>query len=239
MPPANEPQMSEEEISLLEWWIDIGAPSEGKLASFELPTGLESSIAIVTDELIAEIGRVNEHGTEDHPLTVEQVAVLRAPIANNMATLQSQFPGMVRYLNDQTDRVTVASYHHIWSDDDIRTLSPITANIVELVLPDHRLGQESAAVIATMQSLEKLDLRSGHLDNAFIETLTLPNLRGLNLYATGIAEGSLNALCRLTTLEELYLGGNELSSMDIEPLQASLVECSIFYQTASFTQPAP
>ncbi|GAB5562213.1 MAG: ribonuclease inhibitor [Synoicihabitans sp.] len=239
MPPANEPQLSADEISLLEWWIDLGAPAEGALASFEIASDMNAKISTVTEALIAEIGLAADHEDKgNHHLSAEEIAALRAPLADAMRQLQGQFPGMVRYTNAQSDRIAVVSYHHTWSDDDLRALRPIADHVVELVLPDHSLGAESAAVVASMRNLEKLDLRSGHLDDAFVAALELPAVRMLNLFSTEITADALPTLARLTTLEELYVGGNGFTAADMAPLHNALPDCAITYETAMFEQSA-
>ena len=48
MPPKEKPQVTEEELIVLKWWVTIGAPETEKLSEVEASAEIKAAIQIIT-----------------------------------------------------------------------------------------------------------------------------------------------------------------------------------------------
>ncbi len=230
MPPSQEPQMTPEEIKLIEWWITQGAPAEGKVATFDAGASVTSAIENVSQTLLLELAAAPKEEKENKELSPEEIAELRAPLASAMETLQNSYTGLVRYQHAQSDHIIVSSFNHEWTDQEISELLPVVSKITELVLPRSQLTPASAQIINQMTVLEVLDLRNTVTNDAFIQALDLPSLQRLNLFQTQVTPASIDALSRMTSLTSLTLSYTTFDAVSIEKLQALLPNCVIHFE---------
>ncbi|MGJ8641656.1 MAG: c-type cytochrome domain-containing protein [Opitutaceae bacterium] len=221
MPPANKPQLTAEETTLIEWWITAGAPEQKAIAELKPSAEVLEQIEVVTASLFEQINAEPE--SHEHAyLSEEAVADLRAPLASLVADLRKQFPGMVDYVDNQSAEIAVRAFHHSWTDDDFAALKPIASNITELVLPRNSLTIASAAGLESFTELQTLDLRYADLGDEFISKLPVAKLVRLNLFDTQLTDEAVAHLSSFDSLERLTLGGNTLSDSAIEELRESL-----------------
>lgn len=227
MPPAGKDQLTDDEIDLLKWWIDQGAPEQGTAQELGITAELETSIMQVTQALQRAL---KTEPTEEHQeLSSENIIHQRELYADKVHVLQQKYPGIIRYANAQSTSISIVSYHEPWSDADLVAISPIAALIEELILPKNTLTKTSAGVINQMSTLKKMDLRNSSVHDDLIAELNLPNLRRLNLFETQLTDAGVLRLSTLTGLRKLYLGNNNLTSETVEKLQAALPSCEIIF----------
>ncbi|MEM6885052.1 MAG: c-type cytochrome domain-containing protein [Verrucomicrobiota bacterium] len=239
MPPANEPQMSAEEIQLIEWWINHGAPPEGKVASFHPDTSVTTAIESVSQTLLLEMETAPTAEIEYKEPTVEEIAESRAPLANAMLTLQDQYTGLVRYRHAMSNQIIVSSYNHQWTDQEILDLQPIVAKVTELILPRSQLTAASTEVINQMITLEVLDLRDTTTDDRFVQALNLPSLQRLNLFQTQVTPAAIDALASMSSLRSLTLSYTEFDQASIAQLQQRLPDCEIHFEAPVLQASSP
>lgn len=227
MPPANEPQLTEQELQLIEWWVESGAPFVGAIANQALNEALEEAIAVVSEDLLEQLNAPEAEAT--HALSYEAVATLREPLQAEVSTLLVQYPGVVRYLSNQGAELSVSCFHYAWNDADVIALTPVVTKVQELTLPGSQLSVQSAEVMNQMEALSVLDLRDAKIDDSFVGALTLANLTRLNLFQTQITDLSLETLAELKSLKALYLGSTDTSVAAVAELRSQLPNCKILH----------
>ncbi|MEM9419470.1 MAG: c-type cytochrome domain-containing protein [Planctomycetota bacterium] len=228
MPPPNKPQLSNEELEVVEWWVAQGAPIEIPVVDLGPDSDLIASIQMVSNTLLAELDAEAEE-VEDHELSAEAVAELREPLADAMASITSKYPGMVRYASEQTDTVVVRAMQEAWSDADLGTLAPIAEKVQHVALPGSQLTPASSPTLNAMLGLEVLDLRESSADDELIASLELSNLKRLNLFGTAVTDDVVQHLARFPSLETLYLGQSQVAAESIEQIKVERPEVEVVY----------
>lgn len=51
MPPEGKPQLTAEEIRVIDWWVESGAPRETKLRSLDIPVEVKTSLKVIVGQL--------------------------------------------------------------------------------------------------------------------------------------------------------------------------------------------
>lgn len=75
MPPAGKPQLTEDEIAILTWWVEIGAPNEDLLVDVTMPEDLARIITAAVDvEPLKERPKEEEEDEPEEPTEPEIVA---------------------------------------------------------------------------------------------------------------------------------------------------------------------
>ena len=194
MPPKGKIPLTENEITLLHWWVQHGAdftkkvaqlPSDAKikpvLASYakgevkqdESPVFKKSIDA--ADE--ADLARIRKHGLRANPISKDQAFI------------------EVNAIN--APQVT---------SKELADLRAIQAQIVRLKLGNTRMGGDFMKEIADMPLLVLLDLNHTKITDANLENLkSLAYLESLNLVGTQISDRGLAHLAKIKSLKRVYL----------------------------------
>ncbi|MEM0913272.1 MAG: c-type cytochrome domain-containing protein [Planctomycetota bacterium] len=229
MPPANEPQMTDDEIAVIEWWVQRGAPNDATIASLAPDEPIEQSLEAVTQALLAELAADPEDHAYHEP-TPEEVAELRAPLRDAVDALAGKYPGVVRYESALSDTLVVRSFHDAWTDDRVNELAPVAERVARLYLPGATLSESSGSTLNAMTQLEVLDVRNAEVGDDWLATLDLPGLKRLNLFGTAVTDDSLEALAQFTGLDILFLGQTDLTPAAVAELRERLPGCEIRYE---------
>src|ERR1044071_568845 len=193
MPPEGKPQPDTDQISLLQWWIDSGAPADKTIAQLRPPIRILRSV---------------------------QARYGSSAIANNMAPkpLPAVQPLLTKIGDDLHISITALSPNEPWlqcnaaiagtnfGDAELAKLAPLSANLRWLDLSGTNISDAGLAQFAAMPNLVRLHLERTAVTDAGLGRLaTLPQLEYLNLYATGITDAGLERLPPLPTLKQLHL----------------------------------
>jgi hypothetical protein len=194
MPPAGKPQPSDDQIQLLQWWIDSGAAEHKQISDLD-PSA--DQIALVSRLLKL-------------PLSAEPGELKPIPLAD----LQPQIDSLVQQLHlvitpvavDQPWIIVNASLSRSFGDKELAALSPLTANVVDLNLAGTHITDAGMTTVATMTNLTRLRLdRTAITDTGLVPLKKLTKLDYLNLYSTGVTDNGLKTLASLPSLRQLYL----------------------------------
>ena len=92
MPPSDEPQLSADQIALLERWIERGASRAATVTELQLSPALASAAAELSKALALE-KTAPRHTERPWELDAVEVEKTRAPLAAKFSELQQRFPG--------------------------------------------------------------------------------------------------------------------------------------------------
>ncbi len=207
MPPKGKTPLTENEISLLHWWIQQGADFNKKVAQLPadekinaiLKTYTQAEVALesavfkqsvdAADE--ADLARIRKHGLLANPVSKDQnyieVNAINAP------------------------RVT---------NKELADLRLINAQIIRLKLGNTGVSGEFMKEIADMPLLIFLDLQHTKITDQDLESLkNLAYLESINLVGTQISDRGLLTLAKIKSLKRVYLWQTRVTEKGVAQLK--------------------
>jgi len=208
MPPKEKPQLKENEIALIHWWIATGA-------SFDKKTKELEQTEKIKPVLLALQGAAPKKTLPDVPMKpVEQAdekiikqlrekGVAIIPVTRNSNYLSANF-------------VTVDSV----TSKEISLLSSLKNQLVWLKLSDKKIPDSMLTTIGQLTNLTRLQLDNTSISDTGLESLqSLANLQYLNLVGTKVTTQGLIQLKNLQRLQSVYLYKTFISSSDWQTLK--------------------
>ncbi len=222
MPPEGKPQPNEEQIAILEWWIQAGAIESGLIGDLEIPETVKSA-------MIAQLGEPAEAVAEEAVPEIEVPMLAWEEIESEIATLEQE-PNIdiLRVaLNSPAVRVKGPFGDNKFDDEALAKLAPIATNIVELEIGFSEVTDKGLVAVADMPNLEKLYLQKTSItDDGLTHLANLPRLRYLNLYGTKVTDDALEHLVGLPRLKSLFVWETQISKSAAETFQERKLEAT-------------
>lgn len=189
MPPQGKPQLNEQELSILRWWVAKGASDS--LALRHLLPG--DSLG----ELVKSVIQSGQSRRWSHLPKIKD---------NTIAELGSYFCTIQR-LSANADALSVQLYAHPdFSAKDLERLLPLAKNTVALDLSNLPIDDEFMRLVARFKVLERLEIdRTPVTDAGLARLKDMDGLRVLKAYQTRLTDQSLQLLRRWKKLERVYL----------------------------------
>jgi len=194
MPPNGKPQPANDDLALLQWWIDSGAPTNANVGQLK-PTPKIAQI------LAAKFGLPKPEEKSIDPKPLNEVL---AQTANLM--------------DDQNVAITPLSPKEPWlqcnasvagtnfGDKELSKLAAIGPNLRWLDLGGTAITDAGLAQLSSMPNLTRLHLERTRIsDGALSKIAPLRQLEYLNLYGTEITDAGLDELQAIPKLKQLYL----------------------------------
>lgn len=190
MPPRTKPQLSEEELVLLEWWVGSGAPRTGTVA--------QASPSPEVAAIFAErFGTGAAAPRPDRTTTVAQAEALAARLGIEIRPLTADAPWLA-----VSARLRLKQF----GDTDLAALAPIGPAIHWLDLGETAVTDAGLAALADWREVRRLQLdRTAITDAGLARLTTLARLESLNLFGTTVTDAGLPALRGLPELRRLHL----------------------------------
>ncbi|MCO6479634.1 MAG: chitobiase/beta-hexosaminidase C-terminal domain-containing protein [Phaeodactylibacter sp.] len=203
MPPKGKKQLDEEEMKLLEWWINNGACFDCIVGTME---GNEAVQPI--------LDKYTTSGTD--------ITAIRARPVDAAVLEKLNAEGIRAYPLAQGSPLLIVdlSGHQGLSRNTFRRLKKVRKNIVELNLSHSDFSDELAGQIGRFPNLNKLQLQKTMAGDATIRQLAeLKYLGTLNIYGTRASDASIDALLSIPALQRLYTWQSAISELGINRLQ--------------------
>lgn len=195
MPPKEKPQLNEQEIAVLHWWIAAGAPFHKKVQ--DLPQTEKIKPALLSFE---KIGSEDKFPGEIPPELVKP--------ADERAIENLKKKGVVVLPVAQNSNYLMVSFVAADSiqDSDVSLLIPLQQQLVTLKLGNTAIGDSALSIISRCKNITRLQLEHTKITDAGIRNLTaINNLQYLNLVGTGVSAQGVLALKELKNLRSVYL----------------------------------
>jgi hypothetical protein len=189
MPPRGKPQLSDDDLTLVEWWVGAGAPREQRVATLDLP----SSVQVILEGRLA--------GAAEAP--PDRAATLAAA-----QRLSSSLGLIIRPLSPDGPWVDVNArlLGKAFGDRELALLAPIAPAVMWLDIGNTSVTDAGLAALDPMRRLQRLHLDQLKVGDAGLERLAhLRQLEYLNLRATLVTDKGLPVLRTLPRLRSLYL----------------------------------
>lgn len=203
MPPKGKAQLDDDEIRLIEWWLDNKACFDCLVSETK---GADSVMHILK--------RYEQVSSDPRALAVDGLS------ESDLSELRSQGGRILTVSKDDPFiSVSFANSKQI-SDDMIDAIDDVAENVIELDLGNTPIDDQSAAFIDELKHLEKLQLQNTKVGNdvlGYLEELNF--LKSLNLYGTAMTDEAIPALLNLKALEKLYLWKTKMTTEGVAQLQ--------------------
>lgn len=201
MPPDGKPQPSQDEVALLQWWIDAGAPGDKLLADLRPPTSIKRIIA-------TRLGIQTPVAKATPPKSIAEVM----PVASNLVQKLNVSLGTVS-AKESWFQCNASILGTNFGDAELAQLAPLGPNLRWLDLAGTKVTDAGLSNLAAMPNLLRLHLeRTGVTDSGLASVADLPNLEYLNLYGTAVTDAGVERLGQMPRLKQLYLWQTEATS---------------------------
>jgi uncharacterized membrane protein len=215
MPPKGKKQPTKDQIALIRWWIEEGAPFDKKVA--ELNT---------SDEMKVMLASLGEGSLEDKGIFAQQV-----PPASPESIAQVRKAGVQVMSISQDNHFLQAKLLN--REDSIRKkpltlFQPLAEQITWLDLGNAPVSDTTLAGIADLKNLTRLHLEQTFVSDKGLKNLqNLPQLEYLNLYGTAVTDEGIQQLAPLKKLRSLYLWQTKVTPEGARRLQEQIPGLSV------------
>lgn len=222
MPPEGKPDIEDNELAVLKWWIDSGADPVKKLSELAGADGVRDAIA--------SLGNLKPAAPEENKSAAPAQTGPDDELKRVVSGLASEFPGAVSFESQDSPLVTFTamSLRGNLDDNGFAKISPLIPHLVSVDLSATKVTDRSVASLAPAKNLRMLRLAETGITDAAIETLAkLPALESVNFYGTAISDEGVMKLAAMPNLKRLYLWQTKVSPETIEKLKQELPGCEI------------
>ena len=206
MPLAAKPQLSADELNLLEAWVKAGAPFHQKLKDRQPTNPLRmladayiKSQAPVENEIVYDF-------TEADPATLDK-------LNNNYR--------VIKQLGKNSPALAVSFFGRaMFTPEKLKELDLVKQQIIHLNLAKMPVTDEQVKWIAALPNLRRLNLNYSDITDQSMQLLAgMKNLASLSVSGTGISVQGLNALISNKTIREVYVWDSKIKTPDIQSLR--------------------
>ena len=203
MPPKGKKQLTKDEITLLEWWIEQGGHFDKQVAKLEQPENIKTILAKYT-EVDKSVFALNIE-----PAKASAIQKLR----------RSGIP--VEIVSEEKPFVTASLRGRKNLDKNVlKSLRSISEQLIELDLSDTNMNDELFSYLGEFPHLQKLFLQKTQVTGKNLEVLNeLEYLEYLNLYETPLEDAALEPIAKLAGLQNVFLWRTNVSPKAIEQLK--------------------
>jgi mono/diheme cytochrome c family protein/uncharacterized membrane protein len=209
MAPSGRSQLTENEISLLHWWIEKGADFE------KLVKDIEQSETIKPMLLALQSDQQKKEG-----LPIIPVEEVKAASENDIQKLKDA--GLVVMPVAQNSNYLMVNFVMApqAGDQEVELLTAIKEQLVWLKMGDTKITDAALAIIGTFPNLIQLQLNNTKVSDIGMESLkSLQRLQSLSLVGTEVTESGVRMLSEIKDLQWIYLYQTAVDKATVEELQ--------------------
>ncbi|MBB2144665.1 hypothetical protein GM921_04170 [Pedobacter sp. LMG 31464] len=219
MAPKEKPQLTENEIKLLKWWIDNGADFKKKFKDLPQPEGIKSVLTgLQKGESTQEVAKSNDIPTEEVDMVDQEVlkkftakGVTISPIAQNTNYLSANFINADAMGKDVLDLIKSIEKQLLW-----------------LKLENKKVNDQTLSAFKNCKNLTRLNLNYTSITDAGLAQLKgLDQLQSLSLVGTNISLKGIEQLKQLKNLKFLYVYQTKVSKADLASIKKLLPKVSL------------
>lgn len=231
MPPKGKTQLKEDQIALLTWWIDQGAPFDKKVADLKVNDAIRPVLASLGGGGPIESGTSVAGGRNaSGPRIDSPVLTMKVPAGNPTVIESLKKTGLlVLPLSKEQNQLEVSAVNaRNFNDAQAAALPTLSNQIVWLKLGDTQISDAALTHIAKLKNLQKLHLEETKVTDAGLKQLkALTNLEYLNLYGTAVTDAGLADLAGLKNLRTVYLWQTKVTERGIATLKKAMPNLEI------------
>ena len=214
MPSEGKRPLSDEQLAIIEWWIEKNAPDSGAITSLRPDVGMV--------ELFEQYFGLGRNGYEEIQAPPPDTAAISTLIRNGFT---------IRRLA-ATSNLLEARFSGSLSDTSkMVPLLAVKEQLVWLQLSNTGISDDALQIIGRLSNLRKLNLSKNNVsDKGVKQLLSLTTLEYLNLYETKVTDSILVSLVALPQLKELFLWQTRVTGEYVEKLETGKPDLQIIYK---------
>lgn len=188
MPPKGRTPITTDQVKLIAWWINAGAPTDKKVSELSQPTEIQPILAAL------------EGGAED---ALPDIPPLDAGLAEQLTAKGIKLIPLATGKHQLA--VTTINYP-AFNDEDAKLIAGMPQHVIELRLGNTQITDAALQHIGQLTELRELHLQNTSIGDAGIKQLhSCKQLRYLNLVNTKVTDQGLQALTGVPALKTVYL----------------------------------
>jgi uncharacterized membrane protein/mono/diheme cytochrome c family protein len=212
MPPKGKPQLTENQISLLSWWIDNGAPTDKKVSELKVSDEIKPALASlvgVAGQAVPKTKTVFSEKVE--PANADAIAALR------------KLGVVVNPVSQDQNFIEVSAINAgNFSDADLNLLTPLSEQIVWLKLGRTKITDAGMQDISKLKKLSRIHIEHTAISDKGLKLLSgLPYLEYINLIGTKVTDEGLRDIAPMKSLRSIYVWKTATSDSGIVNLKKS------------------
>ncbi|MEO5564023.1 MAG: c-type cytochrome domain-containing protein [Chitinophagaceae bacterium] len=208
MPPKEKPQLTENEISLLHWWVSTGPEFSKKIKEFAQADDIKLVLlsfqtgAIAGEKSVSVPVKAIRRADEKLLQKIRESGIQVMPVAVNS-----------NYLSVNFVKSSVVN-------NNVQLLEPLHEQLLSLNLANSAINDSILSSIGKLTGLKKLDLSNTRIRDAGLSNLkSMSQLESLNLVGTRVTATGIMQLKELPNLKNIYLYKSDVSAGDWNSLQ--------------------
>ncbi len=216
MPPKEKPQLKENEIALIHWWIATGATFDKKTRELVQPEKIKPLLLALqkteTKKGLPDVPEKPVEPADDKVIKqLREKGVVIIPVTRNSNYLSANF-------------ITVDTV----TENEISMLGSLKKQLIWLNLGHKNIPDSFLETIGQLANLTRLQLNNTNVTDKGIAPLqSLLNLQYLNLVGTKVTSQGLLQLKNLPNLQAVYLYGSFISSSDWPALKTGFPKVTL------------
>jgi uncharacterized membrane protein/YHS domain-containing protein len=221
MPPQGKEQPSADDLALLQWWIDAGAPADKKASELNPPKNIQAILQKRTGGMTLAGPATNQAAPPPPvPKSLGEIMPVADGLAQDLGISITPLAPTEPWL--QANASLAATN---FGDTQLARLSPLRNNLVWLDLAGTRVTDTGLVQVAEMPFLKRLHLeRTALTDAALCQLSGLKQLEYLNLYGTPVTDACLDHLKPLSKLRQLYLWQTKVTPDGVKAFGDAVVD---------------
>lgn len=225
MPPKGRTPISTEQIELIAWWIDAGAPADKKVSELEQPEAIQPILLAL------------EGGGKPLGDPLGSLPDIPPPNMEAVEKLMAKGVKIIMLAENKNQIAVNAINYSAFNDEDAQLVAALGENVLQLKLGDTQITDEGLKHIGKLTQLQQLHVENTSVSGAGLQHLqACDQLRYLNLVNTKVTDDGVALLGKLPALQHVYLYQTSVSAAGISTLAQSNTELTI--DTGSYHLPA-
>lgn len=215
MPPKSKPQLTKQQISVLQWWVNAGADFNKKVKDLKQPDNIKPILLAIESGIEAPENEVVE--VPDVPVETADTAIVRQLFARGVMVMPVARNG--NYL--AANFVTAAGN----ADSLVKLLGALKKQLVSLKLDHSDVSDSALGAIGDLLNLRRLQLSNTKITDAGLGRLgKMKELTSVNLVGTQVTGKGVLQLKEIKTLKYIYLYKTGIAAAERDELKKSFPE---------------
>ena len=218
MPPKNKPQLTKQQISVLQWWVNTGADFNKKVIDLKQSENIKPVLLAMETGTVAPESEITE--VPEEPVNAGDSSVIRKLAAEGVMVMT-----VARNSNYLSASFVTAGNK---ADTLVKLLQPLKKQLITLKLDQSNINDSTLTAISDLSNLRRLQLSNTTIsDQGLVKLKKLNDLGSLNLVGTRVTANGVMQIKDLKSLKYLYLYKTSITAAEREELKKNFPETTL------------